>query len=380
MLGIALEGGGAKGAFHIGALEACMEMGYYPPDAIAGTSIGAMNAAMVAQGDFAVAKELWENISGKDIFTPEDEKLISTNLNSINIDGLADMFSAVRELISDGGIDNTHIKAMIDKYIDEDRLMQSPIDYGIVTLVLPEFRAIEIFKEEMGKENIATYILGSAAFPGFQKVQMGESIFLDGGVYDNCPVNMLLERGCDKVIAVRTNAIGITRYDEDDKRVITIEPSEKLGSLMKFSPETSRHNIKLGYYDAMRVLMKLGGTRYYLTDLELEAESRLFDLPAVAVVEAALLLKISHRIEHRRLLFERVLPVLFDELELPRTAGYKDLLLAMVEHKATRCGVERLCLYTAQELFDKVVRIRPEGKQKPLDRAIDLILEGLAKK
>ena len=130
----------------------------------------------------------------------------------------------------------------------------------------------------------------------------------------------------------------------------------------------------------MRVLMKLGGTRYYLTDLDLEAESRLFDLPAVAVVEAALLLKISHRIEHRRLLFERVLPVLFDELERPRTAGYKDLLLAMVEHKATRCGVERLCLYTAQELFDKVVRIRPEGKQKPLDRAIDLILEGLAKK
>ena len=48
-LGIALEGGGAKGAFHIGAVQACMECGLYPPAVIAGTSIGAVNAAMLAQ-------------------------------------------------------------------------------------------------------------------------------------------------------------------------------------------------------------------------------------------------------------------------------------------------------------------------------------------
>ncbi|MBQ1271015.1 MAG: hypothetical protein IIY11_05090, partial [Clostridia bacterium] len=157
-------------------------------------------------------------------------------------------------------------------------------------------------------------------------------------------------------------------------------PSENLGSLMKFSPETARHNIKLGYYDALRVFMKLGGTRYYFTDTDIDEVQKLFDLPPVSIVEAALLLKLDHRLDCRRLLFERVLPEFFDRLELENTAGYNELILAMVEHKATRCGVERLNLYTAQELFDKVVRLKPQGKQKAFERAIDLILEGLAKK
>ena len=59
---------------------------------------------------------------------------------------------------------------------------------------------------------------------------------------------MLLERGCRKVIAVRTNAVGITRYDESDPRVITVVPSEDLGSLMRFSPEVSKRNIKMGVF------------------------------------------------------------------------------------------------------------------------------------
>ena len=77
MLGIALEGGGAKGAFHMGALQACVETGNIPA-AIAGTSIGAMNAAMFAQGDFEKALELWQRVSGSDVFTPDMTKNLYT--------------------------------------------------------------------------------------------------------------------------------------------------------------------------------------------------------------------------------------------------------------------------------------------------------------
>ena len=66
-LGIALEGGGAKGAFHIGVVQACMECGLWPPAAIGGTSIGAINGAMLAQGDFHKARELWLTLSGSDL-------------------------------------------------------------------------------------------------------------------------------------------------------------------------------------------------------------------------------------------------------------------------------------------------------------------------
>ena len=59
MLGLALEGGGAKGAYEIGAYRALTELGYHF-DVICGVSIGAINAALLAQGDCEKAAEFWE--------------------------------------------------------------------------------------------------------------------------------------------------------------------------------------------------------------------------------------------------------------------------------------------------------------------------------
>ena len=50
MIGFALEGGGAKGAYQAGAYIALVTNGI-KPKIIAGTSIGSLNAALMAQGD-----------------------------------------------------------------------------------------------------------------------------------------------------------------------------------------------------------------------------------------------------------------------------------------------------------------------------------------
>ena len=68
MLGLALEGGGAKGAYEIGAYRALTEMGYRF-DVICGVSIGAINAALLAQGDCEKAAEFWETTSNDDLFS-----------------------------------------------------------------------------------------------------------------------------------------------------------------------------------------------------------------------------------------------------------------------------------------------------------------------
>lgn len=51
MLGLALEGGGAKGSFQAGLMRALLDHGYVFDGAV-GSSIGALNAAMLVQGDF----------------------------------------------------------------------------------------------------------------------------------------------------------------------------------------------------------------------------------------------------------------------------------------------------------------------------------------
>jgi NTE family protein len=55
MIGFALEGGGAKGAYQVGAYKALIE-NHIKPSIIAGTSIGSLNAAMMAQGDYKKLK------------------------------------------------------------------------------------------------------------------------------------------------------------------------------------------------------------------------------------------------------------------------------------------------------------------------------------
>lgn len=378
-LGIALEGGGAKGAFHIGAVQACMECGLYPPSIIAGTSIGAINAAMMAQGDFYKAKELWLTLSGSDLFDEDNEKLIYADLTKLDRENLSDVWAGLKDFISDRGIDTTQLRGLIDRYIDPERLMNSPIDYGIVTLSMPDFKPVEIFKREMGRENIPTYILASAALPGFQKVSMGKKFFLDGGLYDNCPVNMLLEAGCDTVIAVRTHAMGIIRHDEEDARVVTIAPSEELGSTLRFAPEQARHNIELGYYDGLRALRKLGGRHYYLTDTAHGLGERLWHVPDETILTIARSLHLGTKLAPRRLFFERVLSLLFDMLELEKQKDYDDLILTLIEHRAKRCGIERLRLYTAEELLEAAMNGTPVGKARALDRIVDLLLCELTK-
>ena len=60
--GLVLEGGGAKGAFAFGCLQAIREA-KIPIHAVSGTSVGALNAALWATESFDFGREQWENMS-----------------------------------------------------------------------------------------------------------------------------------------------------------------------------------------------------------------------------------------------------------------------------------------------------------------------------
>ena len=79
MYGVALEGGGMKGAYHLGAMKAILECGY-EVGAYVGTSIGSFNAAVLAQGDFDKLYNKWYSGStalGLDLKETELNKLLA---------------------------------------------------------------------------------------------------------------------------------------------------------------------------------------------------------------------------------------------------------------------------------------------------------------
>lgn len=70
--GLVLGGGGAKGAYEIGVWKALRELDV-PIKAVTGTSVGALNGAIIVQGDFDVAYELWTTISIENVINVEKE-------------------------------------------------------------------------------------------------------------------------------------------------------------------------------------------------------------------------------------------------------------------------------------------------------------------
>jgi NTE family protein len=93
--------------------------------------------------------------------------------------------------------------------------------------------------------------MASASYPLFQKEKIGENVFLDGAFYDNCPYKILLERGYDEIIVIRTNSAGIYRKMKDTNRIKVIAPQNNLGRVLQFSSERSKKNMESGYIDGL---------------------------------------------------------------------------------------------------------------------------------
>ena len=126
---LALEGGGAKGAYQIGAVKALKELGF-EFEAVAGTSVGALNGAMIAQGDFDRAYELWENMKPSlvvDMTDAEYQKLMNLQLER---EDWKTIRARVRKIFKDGGIDTAPLRALVADYLDEGKLRRSAVDFG----------------------------------------------------------------------------------------------------------------------------------------------------------------------------------------------------------------------------------------------------------
>jgi len=256
MRGLALEAGGARGAYHIGAVRAFLEHGF-EFDGFVGTSIGAINAAMFAQGDFEKAWELWETISVEQVFDVDVQHIFYlSNLRNLRSDkdALSDIVNAFAMIVKGRGVNTSKIKAFLESYIDEDKVRGSGKDFGLVTVSIDERRPYELMLDDIPEGFLVDYIMASASLPGFQAKAIGERRFIDGALYNSCPVNLLSERGYDEIVAVRTYAPGFFRRIDCSSNVTVVAPSGNLGNILSFSRSNSESCIRLGYQDGLSIL------------------------------------------------------------------------------------------------------------------------------
>lgn len=280
--GLVLAGGGTKGAYQIGVIEALKKL-KLPITAVVGTSIGAINGAFMLQRDFSKLKNIYENITIDDIMKLTNE----FNVNK-NIFHPSNLFALLTNFVEQGGIENTPLRKVLEEKLNVEEFYSSKLDFGLVTYSVKEKQPLYLFKDEIPKEKLIDYILASACFPIFKKQKIGNDEYLDGGLFDNAPINMLIEKGYKNVIVADVSGIGFQQKISNKNIYLKIlSPSEDLGGTFQFEKQKICNNISLGYLDTMRAFNKLRGNIYYFQNKEFNKLLKYFSLQTIQGLENA---------------------------------------------------------------------------------------------
>jgi len=366
MIGLALEGGGARGAFHMGVIKAFLEEGY-DIGGVTGTSIGALNGAVLVQGSFEEGYRIWENLTPSQLFDIDDEEYQRLIHRDFDRETALQFAARIGGIIRNRGIDTSRLGQFLQGIIDEDKIRRSPMDFGLVTISLSGLKPLELYKEDIPKGQMIDYLMASANFPGFRLKVIENKYYIDGGLYDNCPINLLARKGYKEIYAIRTLGIGMFRNTRSpDVKVTQILPSEPLGRIFDFSRELIRRNLKMGYYDGLRAIRGLKGKKYWIRPVEEDTVLRaLYRLPEQQITHLAGLLGLGHT-GSRRMLFERILPEIGNKLGLTGEADYQDIIIGLLERLAEE---QRLYRYQIYDLKDFLAAIRTGKMPETMEEA-----------
>ena len=328
--GIVLDGGGARGAYQIGAWKALKETGI-KINAVAGTSVGALNGALICMGDVENAVKIWSEMTFSRVMDVDDTWM------SRLFDGevpLQEALTEVWKVLNEGGVDITPLRNLIHDVIDEKKIRSSGIEFCILTFSISEMEEKDLSLEEIPEGLLEDFLLASAYLLGFKNEKLHGMRYIDGGVINNVPVNSLLDRGYKDLIEIRIYGPGREpAFDlPEDGEIYRIGARVNLGNIIEFDGKRSRQNLKIGYFDAKRLIYGLDGYIYYL---EQTHEDTWY-------TEQMEILSDLEKAEMRFV------------LKIKPGCNDKDLLIAMLEASAKLLHVPKYQIYTVDELWNEV--------------------------
>lgn len=256
---LVLSGGGSRGAYEMGAWQALEELGIRF-SAVYGASIGALNAALVAQGDLDEALKLWSNITVLQVVSVENEEDFSIErMVSRKRDVIPFLLENARHL----RVDISPLENMVNEKIDERRIRARGMSLGVMTYKMPQMQAAPMTLNNMAPGTLGDWIIASAScFPIFPAKHIDNQRYIDGGYYDNLPIDMALADGADEVVAVELHAEHTHPEYARMPWLRTIKPLHNLGGFLDFNPKLLRRSRLMGYYDTMKCYRHFDGFLY----------------------------------------------------------------------------------------------------------------------
>ncbi len=212
---LVLQGGGALGSYQAGAYQALCHHDF-EPEWIAGISIGAINAAIIAgnprEKRVERLKEFWEMVSspvpwnpvtsgdrGRSLFNETSAALIAT----FGVPGFFTPRLPPAPLWPPGSpqsqsyYDTAPLKKTLERLVDFDRIndLQTRLSVGAVSVTTGNFKYFDNFEFRKQRKKIGPeHIMASGALPpGFPSIEIEGEHFWDGGIASNTPLDYVLD-------------------------------------------------------------------------------------------------------------------------------------------------------------------------------------------
>lgn len=347
--GLVLDGGGARGAYQIGAWKALKEAGV-KISAVAGTSVGALNGALICMDDLEKAEKIWSEMEFSRVMSVDDDWMRQFFQGEQK---LGDILAELGRVFRDGGVDAAPLRKLIHENVDEEKIRGCGKEFFIVTFSLTDMKELELSVSDIPEGRLEDFLLASAYLVGFKNEPMEDGKrYIDGGIFNNVPADVLVEKGYTDLIEIRIYGPGREPRVSlpEDGEMYQIGPRVKLGSIIEFERERSRQNMKIGYYDAKRMLYGLEGIIYYIEQEHLDAwyERRMRDLTELEKRALAIVLK------------------------LPVSGTDKELYMGMLEAAAKFLRIPKYRIYKVDELrktvmerYERLRVIAPETRALP---------------
>src|SRR3954469_10256293 len=221
---LVLQGGGALGSYQAGAYQALCHFDF-EPEWVAGISIGAVNAAIIAgnERDTRVdrLKEFWEMVSapvpwrpltngdhGRSVFNEASAALIAT----FGVPGFFTPRLPPAPLWPPGSpqsqsyYDTSPLKKTLERLVDFDRIndLKTRLSVGAVSVTTGNFRYFDNYEfKKLGKKIGPEHIMASGALPpGFPSVVIEGEHYWDGGIASNTPLDHVLGEATNRDLLI----------------------------------------------------------------------------------------------------------------------------------------------------------------------------------
>jgi len=365
---LVLAGGGTKGAYQNGIITALREIGRDDWNIVTGTSVGALNAALVVQKDFDALQRLYDSLSADMFingFVPNDMSIANI------VKERKEFFPSLKSYLKEGGIDVTPFYNTVDEFYDPEKFFASPVDFGCITALAKDHTGVYVTKEMM-KENGRDWLIASAsAYPAFPvKVINGEE-YVDGGYFDNLPIDYALRKGADDVTAIDLSMEPIHPQYIGRDHIHYIFPHEEMYNFLDFDQEKLQHAQVIGHHDAFKAFHIYEGWKYTFKPSELPA---FFDSWYLSVMMLEEKIRIAGA--KKNVSSQYITDSLKEQMKRPflRT---KDYYYGMMDALMTMCGFDTEEVYARKEAEDRILAYFADAAQEEFDYAPSLSIKSL---